>query len=49
VIKIRYADLPGGLHIRAVARGKDTIIYLLPGLTAYQRQADTKPAIPRLA
>jgi hypothetical protein len=39
VIKIRYADLPGGLHIRAVARGKDTIVYLVPGLTVMQRQA----------
>ena len=39
MIKIRYADLPAGLHIRAVARGKDTVIYLLPGLTAAQRQA----------
>lgn len=39
MIKIRYADLPAGLHIRAVARGKDTFIYLLPGLTAAQRQA----------
>jgi hypothetical protein len=39
VIKIRYADLPGGLHIRAVARGKDTVVYLVPGLTAMQRQA----------
>jgi hypothetical protein len=44
VIKIRYADLPGGLHIRAVARGKDTIIYLLPGLTAEQRQAALRRA-----
>jgi hypothetical protein len=44
VIKIRYADLPGGLHIRAVARGKDTIIYLLPGLTAEQRQAAMRRA-----
>jgi hypothetical protein len=39
VIKIRYADLPGGLHVRAVARGRDTIIYLLPGLTVPQRRA----------
>ncbi len=39
MIKIRYADLPGGLHIRAVARGRDTIIYMLPGLTTVQRQA----------
>jgi hypothetical protein len=44
VIKIQYADLPGGLHIRAVARGKDTIIYLLPGLTAEQRQAAMRRA-----
>jgi hypothetical protein len=39
VIKIRYADLPGGLHVRAVAQGKDTIVYLVPGLTVAQRQA----------
>jgi hypothetical protein len=44
VIKIRYADLPAGLHIRAVARGKDTLIYLLPGLTAAQRQAALRRA-----
>jgi hypothetical protein len=44
VIKIRYADLPAGLHIRAVARGKDTVIYLLPGLTAAQRQAALRRA-----
>jgi hypothetical protein len=44
VIKIRYADLPAGLHISAVARGKDTIIYLLPGLTAAQRQAAMRRA-----
>ena len=39
MIKIRYADLPGGLHVRAVAQGKDTIVYLVPGLTVAQRQA----------
>ena len=39
MIKIRYADLPGGLHVRAVAHGKDTIVYLVPGLTVAQRQA----------
>ena len=39
MIKIRYADLPGGLHVRVVASGKDTIIYLLPGLTTLQRRA----------
>ena len=44
MIKIRYADLPAGLHIRAVARGKDTVIYLLPGLTAAQRQAALRRA-----
>ena len=44
VIKIRYADLPAGLHIRAVASGKDTIIYMLPGLTAAQRQAALRRA-----
>jgi hypothetical protein len=44
VIKIRYADLPGGLHIRAVARGKGTVVYLLPGLTAEQRQAALRRA-----
>jgi hypothetical protein len=44
VIKIRYADLPAGLHIRAVARGNDTIIYLLPGLTTAQRQAALRRA-----
>jgi hypothetical protein len=44
VIKIRYADLPAGLHIQAVARGRDTVIYLLPGLTAPQRQAALRRA-----
>ena len=44
MIKIRYADLPAGLHIRAVARGKDTIIFLLPGLTPPQRQAALRRA-----
>jgi hypothetical protein len=44
VIRIRYADLPAGLHIQAVARGRDTVIYLLPGLTAAQRQAALRRA-----
>jgi hypothetical protein len=44
VIKIRYADLPAGLHIHTVARGSDTVIYLLPGLTAAQRQAALRRA-----
>jgi hypothetical protein len=44
VIKIRYADLPGGLHVRVAASGKDTIIYLLPGLTTVQRRAALRRA-----
>ena len=44
MIKIRYADLPGGLHVRVEARGKDTIIYLLPGLTVAQRRAALRRA-----
>jgi hypothetical protein len=44
VIRIRYADLPAGLHIQAVARGRDTVVYLLPGLTAAQRQAALRRA-----
>ena len=44
MIKIRYADLPGGLHVRVAASGKDTIIYLLPGLTAMQRRAALRRA-----
>jgi hypothetical protein len=39
VIKMRYADLPGGLHAHAEARGRHTVIYLLPGLTVSQRRA----------
>jgi len=44
VIKIQYADLPGGLHVRVAASGKDTIIYLLPGLTTMQRRAALRRA-----
>lgn len=44
MIKIRYADLPGGLHVRAVARGRDTVIYLVPGLTVDQRRAALRRA-----
>jgi hypothetical protein len=39
LIKIRYADLPPGLHVRAEANGRHTIIYLLPGLTHAERRA----------
>jgi hypothetical protein len=39
VVKIRYAELPAGLHVSAEPHGRDTIIYLQPGLTAGQRRA----------
>jgi hypothetical protein len=39
LIKIRYADLPAGLHVRAEAQGRSTIVYLLPGLTPAERRA----------
>ena len=44
MIKIRYSDLPGGLHVRVAASGNDTIIYLLPGLTTVQRRAALRRA-----
>lgn len=39
MIKIRYADLPGGLHARVEVHGKRAVIYLRPGLPAAQRRA----------
>jgi hypothetical protein len=39
LIKIRYSDLPPGLHARAEAQGRSTVIYLLPGLPAADRRA----------
>lgn len=39
MVKIRYAELPAGLHVAARTRGGDTVVYLLPGLTASQRRA----------
>jgi hypothetical protein len=39
LIKIRYAELPAGLHVRTEARGRSTIIYLLPGLSPAERRA----------
>jgi hypothetical protein len=39
MVKIRYSDLPVGLHVSVVARARGTVIYLLPGLTAAQRRA----------
>jgi hypothetical protein len=44
VIKIRYSDLPAGLHASASSEGRHTIIYLVPGLSAADRQG----AIDRL-
>jgi hypothetical protein len=38
VIKIRYADLPEGLHVRIEARGQRAVIYLRPGLSGAQRR-----------
>jgi hypothetical protein len=38
MITIRYADLPEGLHAQAEQRGRRTVIYLRPGLTAEQRR-----------
>jgi hypothetical protein len=38
VIKIRYAELPAGLHVAIGIKGSSTIIYLQPGLTPEQRQ-----------
>jgi hypothetical protein len=38
VVKIRYAELQAGLHVDAQTRGGDTVVYLLPGLTAEQRR-----------
>jgi hypothetical protein len=39
MVKIRYSELPVGLHVSVKVRGRATIIYLLPGLTADQRRA----------
>ncbi len=44
MITIRYADLPEGLHARAEARGRRTVIYLRPGLTAEQRRLSLRRA-----
>lgn len=39
MIKIRYSDLPPGLHARVDIEGRHTVVYLLPGLTPRQRGA----------
>ncbi len=39
MIKIRYAELPAGLHVRTQSHGRSTVIYLAPGLTPPERRA----------
>jgi hypothetical protein len=39
MVKVRYAELPAGLHVATEARDGCTIVYLLPGLTPPQRRA----------
>jgi hypothetical protein len=44
VIKIRYTDLPAGVHVRTTNRGGHTVVFLLPGLTPAQRKAALRQA-----
>ncbi|HXW45742.1 MAG TPA: hypothetical protein VEL03_13195 [Streptosporangiaceae bacterium] len=39
MVKIRYSELPAGLHVSVEKRGRTTLVYLLPGLTTEQRRA----------
>ncbi|MGE5290505.1 MAG: hypothetical protein ACM3ML_25610 [Micromonosporaceae bacterium] len=39
MIKIRYADLPEGLHVDVRSEGRTTVIYLLPALSRPQWRA----------
>jgi hypothetical protein len=39
MVKIRYAELPAGLHVVTEERDRCTIVYLQPGLTPSQRRA----------
>jgi hypothetical protein len=39
MVKIRYTELPSGLHVSASTHGRRTIIYLKPGLTPAERHA----------
>jgi hypothetical protein len=39
MVKIRYSDLPAGLHVATEADGRGAVVYLLPGLTPAQRRA----------
>lgn len=38
MIKIRYAELPDGLHAHVERCGRHTLIHLAPGLSAPQRR-----------
>ncbi|HEY7323909.1 MAG TPA: hypothetical protein VH520_03700 [Streptosporangiaceae bacterium] len=38
MVKIRYAELPAGLHVATEAGDRCTIVYLKPGLTRAQRK-----------
>jgi hypothetical protein len=39
MVRIRYSELPAGLHVTAVAVGRQTVVYLLPGLTSAERKS----------
>jgi hypothetical protein len=39
MVKIRYSELPAGLHVTTEVDGRGTVVYLLPGLTPAQRRA----------
>ncbi len=39
MVKIRYSELPAGLHVAAAADRDCTVVYLQPGLTSAQRRA----------
>src|SRR5215472_19251350 len=39
MVKIRYSELPAGLHVAAAADREGTVVYLQPGLTSVQRRA----------
>ena len=44
MIKIRYTDLPAGVHVRTTTRGRHTVVFLLHGLTPAQRKAAIRRA-----
>jgi hypothetical protein len=39
MVRIRYSELPAGLHVIARAERRGTVVYLQPGLTPAQRRA----------